>query len=181
VLVTGGFAPKGEATVLMRTLAVGHTLGIPNATLIWLAVAAFTAFLLTRSGFGRAVYAIGNGERATYLAGIRTTGVIFSTFMFAGLCSALSGLLLAGYANQAYQAMGDPYLLPAIATVVVGGASIQGGRGFTLNVMLAVAFVTLLTSLLSVLQMSEAQRQVVYGSVILATLLVYGRIRREQG
>lgn len=180
VLVTGGFAPKGEATALMRSLAVGHTLGIPNATLIWLALGAAVALLLTRFGIGRAIYAIGNGERASYLAGIPTSAVIFITFVFAGLCSALGGLLLAGYANQAYQAMGDPFLLPAIATVVVGGASIQGGRGFTLNVMLAVAFVTLLTSLLSVLQMGEAQRQVVYGMVILVTLLLYGRIRREQ-
>jgi len=179
VLVTGGFAPKGEATPLMRTLAVGHTFGIPNATLIWLALGAATAIILTRFSIGRAVYAIGNGEKATYLAGIRTGGVIFLSFVFAGLCNALGGLLLAGYANQAYQAMGDPFLLPAIATVVVGGASIQGGRGFTINVMLAVAFVTLLTSLLSVLQMSEAQRQVVYGGVILITLLIYGRIRRD--
>ncbi len=179
VLVTGGFAPKGEATALMRALAVGQTLGIPNATMIWLMLGALAAFILTRFGVGRAIYAIGNGEKATYLAGIRTSGVIFSTFIFAGLCSALGGLLLAGYANQAYQAMGDPYLLPAIATVVVGGTSIQGGRGLILNVMLAVAFVTLLTSLLSVLQISEAQRQVVYGSVILITLLIYGRISRE--
>lgn len=179
VLVTGGFAPKGEATALMRTLAVGQTLGIPNSSLIWIALGAVTAFLLNRFGIGRSIYAIGNGEKATYLAGIRTGGVIFASFVFAGMCSALGGLLLAGYANQAYQAMGDPYLLPAIATVVVGGASIQGGRGFTLNVMLAVAFVTLLTSLLSVLQMSEAQRQVVYGVVILSTLLIYGRLRRD--
>jgi len=179
VLVTGGFAPKGEATPLMRALAVGHTAGIPNATLIWFLLGAIAAALLGRFGVGRAIYAIGNGEKAAYLAGIRTGWVIFSTFVFAGLCSALGGLLLAGYANQAYQAMGDPFLLPAIATVVVGGASIQGGRGLTLNVMLAVVFVTLLTSLLSVLQMSEAQRQVVYGSVILVTLLIYGRVRRD--
>lgn len=179
VLVTGGFAPKGEATALMRTLSVGRTLGIPNAALVWLALGAATAFVLRRQTIGRAIYAIGNGEKATYLAGIRTGWVIVATFIFAGLCSALGGLLLAGYANQAYQAMGDPYLLPAIAAVVVGGTSIQGGRGSVLNVILAVAFVTLLTSLLSVMQMSEAQRQVVYGTVILLTLLVYGRISRE--
>ncbi|HVY99059.1 MAG TPA: ABC transporter permease [Dongiaceae bacterium] len=176
VLVTGGFAPKGESTELMRALAVGRDLGVPNATLVWLALAAAVACILSGTAIGRAIYAIGNGERAAFLAGVQTGLTLFAAFVFAGGCNAVAGLLLAGYANQAYQAMGDPYLLPAIAAVVVGGTSIQGGKGAVLNVILAVVFVTLLTSVLSVLQMNDAQRQVIYGAVILGTLLIYGRL-----
>ncbi|MEJ1934880.1 hypothetical protein WDZ92_32170, partial [Nostoc sp. NIES-2111] len=137
-------------------------------------------WFLFGSGLGRAIYAIGNGERAAFLAGVPTSLVIFCAFVFAGACNGLGGLLLAGYANQAYQAMGDPFLLPAIAAIVVGGTSIQGGRGALSSVMMAVVFMTLLTSLLSVMQITDARRQVIYGAVILATLIVYGRLGPER-
>jgi ribose transport system permease protein len=71
--------------------------------------------------------------------------------------------------------MGDPYLLPAIAAVVLGGANILGGRGSYLGTVAGVVLVTLLQSILSIVQMPEAGRQVIYGTVIIAMLLAYGR------
>ena len=71
--------------------------------------------------------------------------------------------------------MGDPYLLPAIAAVVLGGASILGGRGNYLGTVAGVILVTLLQSILSVMQIPEAGRQIAYGSVIIVMLLFYGR------
>jgi ribose/xylose/arabinose/galactoside ABC-type transport system permease subunit len=82
--------------------------------------------------------------------------------------------------KQAYQAMGDPLLLPAIAAIVVGGISIQGGRRALSSVMMAVVFMTLLTSLPSAKQISDARRQVIYGPVILAAPIVYGRLGPDQ-
>jgi ribose transport system permease protein len=129
---------------------------------------------------GRAIYAIRNGERAAYLAGLPTSPLIFSAFVFAGAFNGLGGCLLAGYANQAYQAMGDPFLLPAIAAIVVGGTNIQGGRGSLVTVMLATIFMTLLTSLLSVLQIADSRRQIIYGTVILTMLVLYGRFTPDR-
>ena len=71
--------------------------------------------------------------------------------------------------------MGDPYLLPAIAAVVLGGTSILGGRGTYLGTVAGVVLVTLLQSILSIVQVPEAARQVTYGAVIILMLLVYGR------
>jgi ribose transport system permease protein len=71
--------------------------------------------------------------------------------------------------------MGDPYLLPAIAAVVLGGTSILGGRGSYSGTIAGVVLVTLLQSMLSIVQMSEAGRQVIYGAVIIVMLLIYGR------
>jgi ribose transport system permease protein len=84
-------------------------------------------------------------------------------------------VLLAGYSTKAYQAMGDPYLLPAIAAVVLGGTSILGGRGSYLGTVAGVVLITLLQSILSIVQMSEAGRQVISGTVIIVMLLIYGR------
>jgi len=181
VIRTGGFAPQDHSTEAMHFLATGHSLfGIPNALFVWIAVALLTVFMLTRTTYGRAVYAIGNRERAAYLSGIPTQLVVMATFAASGALSAFAGVLLAGYSTKAYQAMGDPYLLPAIAAVVLGGTNILGGRGSYLGTVAGVLLITILQSILSVMQMEEAGRQLIYGSVIIAMLLAYGRQRRAE-
>ncbi|MBD9375168.1 ABC transporter permease [Rhizobium sp. ARZ01] len=181
VLYTGGFSPQDSAPKAMRWLATGFIIpGVPNAILVWAAVSAAMVFLLMRTTFGRAVYGIGNSERAAYLSGIDTRRVIMIAFAVSGTLSAFGGVLLAGYASKAAQAMGDAYLLPSIAAVVLGGTSILGGRGSYLGTVAGVILITLLQSILSVMQMPEAGRQIVYGFVIIAMLLLYGRAPANQ-
>ena len=179
VVHTGGFSPQDASSPAMRFIATGKSLfGIPNGLLVWAAIGAGAVFLLTRTTFGRVVYAIGNRERAAYLSGARTRAIVLATFALAGGLSAFGGVLLAGYASKAAQAMGDPYLLPAIAAVVLGGTSILGGRGNYLGTVAGVILITLLQSILSVMQIEEYGRHVIYGVVIIVMLLVYGRGRR---
>ena len=179
VVQTGGFAPQDRATPAMHLIATGRSLlGIPNALLVWLAVGLATMFLLHQTTLGRAIYGVGNRERAAYLSGVATRRVVVLCFTLAGACSAAAGVLLTGYSTKAYQAMGDAYLLPAIAAVVLGGTHILGGRGSYLGTVVGVMLITLLQSILSVMQIPEMGRQVTYGVVIVAMLLVYGRGRR---
>ncbi len=176
IVHTGGFAPQDSASAGMRFIATGRIIpGLPNAVLVWAVVGAAAVFALSRTTFGRSVYAIGNRERAAYLSGIPTRRVVMMTFAIAGALSGFGGVLLAGYASKAAQAMGDAYLLPAIASVVLGGTNILGGRGSYLGTVAGVILITLLQSILSVMQMPEAGRQVIYGVVIIAMLLLYGR------
>lgn len=176
VVYTGGFSPQDSATPAMRWLATGFAIpGIPNSVLIWALIGAGTVFVLTRTRFGRSVYGIGNRERAAYLSGIDTRRIVLIAFAICGGLAACGGVLLAGYASKAAQSMGDAYLLPAIAAVVLGGTSILGGRGSYLGTIAGVILITLLQSILSVMQMPEAGRQIIYGVVIVAMLLLYGR------
>lgn len=176
VVYTGGFSPQDSATAAMRYLATGALVpGIPNVVFIWALIGAAMVFLLRRTGFGRAVYGIGNRERAAYLSGINTRRIVMIAFAASGGLSALGGVLLAGYASKAAQSMGDAYLLPAIAAVVLGGTSILGGKGSYLGTVAGVILITLLQSILSVTQMPEAGRQIIYGVVIILMLLLYGR------
>ncbi len=179
ILFTGGFAPAGKASDLMRTLAVGSVFGVPSSFFLWLVLAIATASFLKFTVLGRAVIAIGNSERAAYLSGVDTRRVIITCFAGAGMMSAMGGLLLVGYSNQAYQAMGDQLLLPVIASVVVGGTRLQGGKGSAVAVALAVLFLSLLTSVLSVFQVDGSIKQCVYGAVMLITLFIYGRFRNR--
>ena len=176
VVYTGGFSPQDSASDAMRWLATGSLVpGVPNAVIVWAVIGAATVFVLTRTTFGRSVYAIGNRERAAYLSGVDTRRIVMIAFAISGGLSAFGGVLLAGYASKAAQGMGDAYLLPSIAAVVLGGTSILGGRGSYLGTVAGVILITLLQSILSVMQMPEAGRQIIYGVVIVAMLLLYGR------
>jgi ribose transport system permease protein len=178
VVYSGGFAPQDSASAPMRYLATAFIIpAVPNAVLVWLVVGAVAVFLLTRTTFGRSIYAIGNRERAAYLSGVNTRRVVMLTFGISGGLAASGGVLLAGYASKAAQSMGDAYLLPAIAAVVLGGTSILGGRGSYLGTIAGVILITLLQSILSVMQMPEFGRQIIYGAVIIVMLLLYGRER----
>jgi len=185
---TGGFTPQDKASALMHALAVGRLIpGVPNPLLIWIVVGALAVFMLTRTTLGRRIYAIGNKEKAVYLSGVDAKRVVLTVFVIAGGCSAAGGILLAGWANRSFQAMGDPYLLPAIAAVVLGGASVLGGKGRYLGTVAGVILITLLSSILSVLQPqqmladlglkipADSVRQVAFGAVIIVMLMLYGR------
>lgn len=172
---TGGFAPQTEASPLMRFLAADRVLGIPVALIVWAFVSLLIITVLTRTGFGKAIYATGARERAAYLAGIRTRRVIIGSFVCSSLCASAAGILLAGYSAKAYQGMGDAFLLPSIAAVVLGGTHILGGRGRYLGTLVGVILIVFLNSVLSIMQMPEAYRQIIYGAVIVGMLLVYGR------
>ncbi|SIT49863.1 putative ABC transporter permease protein YphD (fragment) [Paraburkholderia piptadeniae] len=116
---------------------------------------------------------MGSGEKAAYLSGIDTRRVILAAFVLSGLCSAVAGIMLAGYAGQAYQRMGDPYLLPGIAAVVVGGTSILGGKGSYGGTIAGVLVITLVSSMLSLMHVPEAIKQICYGGLIVGMVCLY--------
>jgi ribose transport system permease protein len=178
VAQTGGFAPQDRATPVMLFLAKDRIFGIPAAILVWAAVSIVIATLLTRTGFGKSLYATGSREGAAYLSGIRTRWVIIGAFVISGVCAAIAGVLLTGYSAKAYQGMGNAFLLPAIAAVVLGGTHILGGKGRYVGTLVGVILIVLLNSVLSIMQMPEAGRQIIYGAVIIGMLLVYGRNQR---
>jgi ribose transport system permease protein len=181
VMLTGGFAPQSSATKTMVWIATAQPLGIANSVVVWALASAALVFMLTRTPIGRYIYATGNREAATYLSGINTRFVLVFGFVLCSVCASLAGLLIAGYTSKAFQAMGDVYLLPAIAAVVVGGTNILGGQGRYSGTVVGTILIVLLQSVLSVMQMPEAGRQIIYGLVIIAMLLVYGRNNTVRG
>jgi ribose transport system permease protein len=111
---------------------------------------------------------------------VNTRMVVMVVFVVSGGLAAFGGILLTGYASKAAQSMGDAYLLPAIAAVVLGGTSILGGKGSYLGTVAGVILITLLQSILSVMQMPDFARHIIYGVVIVGMLLIYGREHRER-
>ena len=156
--------------------AVHHTIaGVPAILLVWLVVIAGVSAVLSLTTFGRATYAIGNNARASYLAGVNVRAVTIGLYALSGLFSALAGVALVGFGGQASLGMGDPYLFQSIAAVVIGGVYILGGRGHYIGAVAGSISLVALVSVLLAMNMPEYGRNIVYGSIILLLLLLYGR------
>jgi len=168
--------PKGEAPQALN-FVVHHKLAgaLPMAVLVWAAASVVSIIILHYSALGRKIYAVGNNEVAAYLSGVKTPWVLVSAFAVSGVMNAMAGILLVGYAGRSFNAMGEPYLLPAIAAVVIGGTNILGGSGLYAGTVAGVIIITLLESALSIMQIPQAGRNIIYGVVILGMLFLYGR------
>lgn len=179
VLVYTNGTPQGSAPPWIRYLVDGRLGPVPVDVLVWLGVTLVLVALLGATTFGRRVYAVGNNPTVAHFSGIDVPWTLVAVYALSGLFSALAGILLTAYAEESYLGMGDAYLLPSVAAVVVGGTSILGGKGHYLGTVLGAILLTLLTTLLTVFNIPEAGRDILYGLVILATLLAYGRAQEE--
>jgi ribose transport system permease protein len=170
-LLYSGGTPSGFAPPSIRWVMTGHLLGA--APVIWLILVfiVMASLLLTRTAFGRRVYAVGNSQRVARLAGVDVGRTIVLVYMLSGVCAALVGIMLSGFSGQASLGMGDDYLLPSIAVVVVGGTLITGGRGNYLGMVGGVLLLTALQTLLAGTTTPPAIREILYGAVVLAAVV----------
>ncbi|HWL67372.1 MAG TPA: ABC transporter permease [Geminicoccus sp.] len=170
-LVYSDGTPAGFASPTQRWLMTGSFLGV--TPVIWLLVlfVVVALLLLGRTVFGRRVYAVGNSPLVAQLSGVGVGGTLIRTYALSGFCAALVGILLSGFSGQASLGMGDEYLLPSIAAVVVGGTLITGGRGHYLGMLGGVLLLTALATLLAGTTLPSAVRDIILGVVVLVAVL----------
>ncbi len=101
--------------------------------------------------------------------------MLLAVYTISGVLSAFTGILLTGYSFQSYLGMGENYVLPPIAAVVIGGTSILGGSGGYTGTIAGSIIVVLLQSTLAIAQVPQAGRNILYGLIIRVMLFVYGR------
>jgi ribose transport system permease protein len=148
---------------------------VPYNLLVWAPIAALIILGLRYSGFGRLIYAVGDNAIACRLAGVRTWQVLLAVYALCGVLSAAAGILLVGFNDAADLGIATPFLLPSVAAVVIGGTSIFGGIGGYAGTILGALILTVLDSLLTIVNASQAARQVLYGLIILALAAIYAR------
>ena len=148
---------------------------VPYDLLVWAPIAALIILGLRYSGFGRMVYAVGDNPLACRLAGVRVWQVLLLVYALCGAFSALAGILLVGFNDAADLGIAAPFLLPSVAAVVIGGTSILGGSGGYGGTILGALILTVLDSLLTILNASAAVKQMLYGAIILALAWLYAR------
>ena len=148
---------------------------VPYDLLVWGPVAVVIILGLRYSGIGRMIYAVGDNPVASRLAGVRNWQVLLVVYALCGMLAAASGILLVGFNNAADLGIGSPFLLPSVAAVVIGGTSIFGGLGGYAGTILGALILTVLDSLLTILNASQALRQIIYGLIVLALAAIYAR------
>lgn len=149
--------------------AASNRLGpLPIVAWVWLAIAIVVGVVLARTAAGRRIYAVGANEEVARLSGIDVSRVRLAAYAVSGASAAFAGVILAGYIGSTYLDIGAPYLFASIAAVVVGGASILGGRGTYWGTVAGALTLTVLSAMLPLFHLSDAGLKVVYGIVILA-------------
>src|SRR4029079_7658167 len=170
ILVYTGGTPQATAPGLIQYLAVGRIGPIPVIAIVWGVLALAASFLLSKTVFGRQLYAVGTSPTVAEFSGVPVVRTTLLAYTLSGFTAALAGMLLTGYTAQAYLGMGDPYLFTSIAAVAIGGASILGGSGHYVGTIAGAFVLTILAGLLPALDLSNGALLIVYGAVILPTV-----------
>jgi ribose transport system permease protein len=162
---------------IVHTIGSGNVLGyVPVSLFLWGALAAALILGLRGTGFGRLLYALGDNLEATRLAGVHAWQVLLTTYMLCGLFSAVAGIVLAGTVNAADLGLANILLLPSVAAVVIGGTSIFGGSGSYSGTIVGALILTVLNSVLTLLDVPDPVKQVLYGAIIILLAAAYTRV-----
>ncbi|MFZ2107771.1 MAG: ABC transporter permease [Roseiarcus sp.] len=149
---------------------------VPIDLFVWAPIAALVISGLRWTGFGRLVYAIGDNLEACQLAGVRVWRVLLVDYAICGLLAAIAGMLLVGNTNSADLGLAETYLLPSVASVIIGGTSIFGGRGGYEGSIIGALILTVLNGVLTLVDSPEPVKQILYGGIIFALAAVYTRL-----
>lgn len=175
LVVTQGELIGGSASIMGTLIAKPLILGIPGIVIIWIIFGLLMWLLLERTTYGRHLFAVGVNRVTSRLSGVGVPWTVALTYTLSGMLAALGGFLVLGFTGNVFLNLGDRYLFPSIAAVVVGGTLMTGGQGSYWGTMAGALVLTLITSLLTTLQLPEAFRLMILGLILLALLSVYGR------
>jgi len=144
---------------------------IPNAVILMVLLYAAAHVVMTRTTYGRYVYAVGGNPEAAHLAGIRVKAVLFSVYVICGLLAGLGGVVMASQLKSGAPTYGLTYELYVIAAVVVGGTSLMGGEGRILGTLIGAFIIAVIQNGMNLINVESYTQKVILGLVILAAVL----------
>jgi ribose transport system permease protein len=183
-----GFALVLTGGSLVRTtdpsfsaLGRGEIFGVKYVVLVFLLVVAVGWFLLSRTAFGRYIYAVGGNSDAAHLSGVRVHRIRTAAFIISGLTASIAGVLVASRVATGQADAGLGLEISAIAAIVIGGTSINGGEGAVWRTVFGVLLVTLVGNGFNLLNLNPIWQQVFMGAVILAAVAIDSWSKKSEG
>jgi len=170
-IISGGHSIYLTKMKQLHWLGSGSMLGFPASFIIFLILGGIAAFLLKYTVIGRRIYAIGGNEKAAMFAGINTNAWKLATFAASGFCAALAALMYSSYLESADPQQAIGYELSAIAIVVLGGTTLEGGRGKVSSTLLAALVLGVLNNILELIGLRIWYQQVIIGCIIIAAVM----------
>jgi ribose transport system permease protein len=168
-LITGG-APVGDDRLPAAFLAFGSARLFGIHYLVWVpaVLVLVLSWVMAATPYGRRIYATGGNREAAYLSGVPVGRIIASTYVWCGGLAGLAGVMLAARLQSGQPTAGEFYELTAIAAVVLGGASLQGGEGTLYKSIIGVFIMVVLGNSLNLLNVDSYWQRVAIGAVIIA-------------
>jgi len=160
----------GEEMESIAFLARGYIGPAPVPVILMFAFYAVFYFILNRTVFGAHIYAMGNNEKASWLAGIRVDRVKILAFVLAGLLAGFGGVMQISRQGSATGGMGDEFLFPILTAVILGGISLSGGKGRIQNTLIASIFLVTITNGMVLLGTSIYAQRIVSGLILIIAL-----------
>lgn len=153
-------------------LGMGSHFGLPNAVLLMLILYLLAYVVMSRTTFGRYIYAIGGNAQAARLCGVRVERVTRLVYIIGGALAGLGGVILASQFKSGDPNFGQLFELRVIAAVVVGGASLNGGQGKILGTLIGTLFIGVIDNGMNVLNIESNSQTIALGIVILGAVLL---------
>jgi ribose transport system permease protein len=163
---TGGI-PSGNIPEVLRPLGLRGFGPLPYAFILWAGLAIVLWFALTRTTYGRKLYATGSSEEVARRSGIKVGLITFSAYVLGGLLASIASLILSAYVGYIDPSVGAGYTLDSVAAAVVGGVAFTGGKGTVRGMAIGALFITALLNLVIVLDVDPNLQFVVRGVVII--------------
>jgi ribose transport system permease protein len=179
IVLNHGNVSGKVAPIMTRLIArpISPGIPIPAVLVIWLLFGLLMWVLLERTAFGKNLFAIGVNRITAKLSGVGVSGMNLATYALAGALAGFGGFLVVGNTGVVMIQLGQPFLFPSIAAVAVGGTLLSGGKGSYWGTMAGAIVLTLITSLLTTMQMPDSVRRMVLGGTLLVLISIYGRQR----
>lgn len=150
----------------------GYLFGVPLPVYVFIVVGLLAHFVYKKTSFGRLVISIGSNEIATHFAGIRVERFKFAVYALCGLACGVAGVIAATRTGVGSPVLALGFELDAIAAVVVGGASLAGGRGTVINTIIGVLILSVISNLMNLMNISGYHQQVVKGVIIILAVIL---------
>jgi ribose transport system permease protein/rhamnose transport system permease protein len=173
-----GYGTNVPATSIALFMGSGQVLGVVTQLWVFVILAVLFHIILSRSVYGRTLYAIGLNENATRFSGIDTVGIKFRTYLMSGVVFAIAGLVLSGRFSTIQFDSADPYLMQVIIACVLGGADMNGGRGNIPGTVFGVVIIGILKGGMNVVLLPQTQQKIILGIVLLVSLITFEIINR---
>lgn len=165
----------GAGPLMSRFISFPVFLGLSGAVWVWLALSLILWLMLTRSRFGKNLYAVGINRETAFLSGVHVQRTVVLAYTLSGLIAAFGGFMLLGFTQSVYFTLGGAYLFPSIAAVVIGGTTLAGGEGSYWGTMSGALVLIVLDSILTTIQLPQQVRQIILGAILIGVITVYGR------
>ncbi len=172
--------PISDLSNEFLAIGQGSLLGIPYPILISVITFIVFGIVLSRTRFGRYIYAVGGNEEAALVSGVDTRLVKLAVYSLSGLLAGLGGVVLAARATAGISTNGEGYELTAIAAAVIGGTSLSGGRGTLLGTVAGVLIIGIMVNSLDLLNISPFYQGLIQGTIIIGAVAIDAVVNRRR-